>query len=309
VIEAAIDTVRPAADAKGVKLLPVFGSAGIVRGDPARLQQVVWNLLSNAIKFTPRGGRVQLVHRRVGSHVEISVIDTGQGIDPEFLPHVFDRFRQADSSITRQKGGLGLGLSIVRSIVEMHGGTVEADSAGVGHGATFTLRLPLAVLHEATPTREAGLAFTPAAEAAPGMHLLAGLSLLVLDDDVDSRELISRVLCDEGAQVQGAASAAEALETLQALAAAGTPVDALLSDIGLPGEDGYSFIRKVRRLGTPCARVTAIALTALARSEDRRRALMAGFQTHVAKPVDPAELVAVVATLCGRTGMEAGAEH
>lgn len=309
VIEAAIDTVRPAAEAKGVKLLPVFGSAGIVRGDPARLQQVVWNLLSNAIKFTPRDGRVQLVHRRVGSHIEISVIDTGQGIDPEFLPHVFDRFRQADSSITRQKGGLGLGLSIVRSIVEMHGGTVEADSAGVGHGATFTLRLPLAVLHEATPTREAGLACTPAAEAAPGMHLLAGLSLLVLDDDEDSRELISRVLCDEGAQVQGAASAAEALETLQALAAAGTPVDALLSDIGLPGEDGYSFIRKVRRLGTPCARVTAIALTALARSEDRRRALMAGFQTHVAKPVDPAELVAVVATLCGRTGMEAGAEH
>jgi PAS domain S-box-containing protein len=309
VIEAAIDTVRPAADAKGVKLLPVFGSAGIVRGDPARLQQVVWNLLSNAIKFTPRGGRVQLTHRRVGSHVEIGVIDTGQGIALEFLPHVFDRFRQADSSITRQKGGLGLGLSIVRSIVEMHGGTVEVHSAGEGQGASFMVRLPLAVLNESTPVREVGVTAAPAAEAAPRMHLLEGLSLLVLDDDDDSRELVSRVLCDEGAQVHSAASAAEALESLQALAAAGTPVNALLSDIGLPGEDGYSFIRKVRRLGTPIARVTAIALTALARSEDRRRALMAGFQTHVAKPVDPAELVAVVATLCGRTGMEAAAEH
>jgi PAS domain S-box-containing protein len=311
VIEAAIDTVRPAADAKGVKLLPVFGSAGIVRGDPARLQQVVWNLLSNAIKFTPREGRVQLTHRRAGSHIEISVIDTGQGIAPEFLPHVFDRFRQADSSITRQKGGLGLGLSIVRSIVEMHGGTVEAHSAGPAQGSTFTVRLPLAVLHEATPPLPgaAAPAAAPGAEQLPNLHLLQGLSLLVLDDDTDSRELVTRVLCDEGAQVHGAASAAEALELLQSLAAARTPVDALLSDIGLPGEDGYSFIRKVRRLGTPSARVTAIALTALARSEDRRRALMAGFQTHVAKPVDPAELVAVVATLCGRTGMEAAAEQ
>jgi CheY-like chemotaxis protein len=271
---------------------------------------VVWNLLSNAIKFTPRGGRVQLTHRRVGSHVEVSVIDTGQGIAPEFLPHVFDRFRQADSSITRQKGGLGLGLSIVRSIVEMHGGTVEAHSAGEGQGASFTVRLPLAVLHPATTApHEPAAPALPSAEAAPGLHLLQGLSLLVLDDDDDSRDLIARVLCDEGAQVHGAATAAQALEALQSLAAAGTPVDALLSDIGLPGEDGYSFIRKVRRLGTPSARVTAIALTALARSEDRRRALMAGFQTHVAKPVDPAELVAVVATLCGRTGMEAAGEH
>ena len=237
-------------------------------------------------------------------------MDTGQGIAPDFLPHVFDRFRQADSSITRQKGGLGLGLSIVRSIVEMHGGTVEAHSAGPGQGSTFTVRLPLAVLHEATPLPAAAApASAPGAERAPALHLLQDLSLLVLDDDTDSRELVTRVLCDEGAQVHGAASAAEALELLQSLAAAGTPVDALLSDIGLPGEDGYSFIRKVRRLGTPSARVTAIALTALARSEDRRRALMAGFQTHVAKPVDPAELVAVVATLCGRTGMEAAAEH
>ena len=164
---------------------------------------------------------------------------------------------------------------------------------------------------EATPqpAGAAAPAGAPADEQPPNLHLLQGLSLLVLDDDTDSRELVTRVLCDEGAQVHGAASAAEALELLQSLAAAGTPVDALLSDIGLPGEDGYSFIRKVRRLGTPSARVTAIALTALARSEDRRRALMAGFQTHVAKPVDPAELVAVVATLCGRTGLEAPAEH
>jgi PAS domain S-box-containing protein len=309
VIEAAIDTVRPAADAKGVKLLPVFGSAGIVRGDPARLQQVVWNLLSNAIKFTPRGGQVQVTLHKVNSHVHMQVSDTGSGIAPELLPQVFDRFRQADSSATRQKGGLGLGLSIVRSIVEMHGGTVEVHSAGEGQGASFMVRLPLAVLNESTPVREVGVTAAPAAEAAPRMHQLEGLSLLVLDDDDDSRELVSRVLCDEGAQVHSAASAAEALESLQALAAAGTPVNALLSDIGLPGEDGYSFIRKVRRLGTPIARVTAIALTALARSEDRRRALMAGFQTHVAKPVDPAELVAVVATLCGRTGMEAAAEH
>jgi PAS domain S-box-containing protein len=212
VIEAAIDTVRPAAEAKGVKLLPVFGSAGIVRGDPARLQQVVWNLLSNAIKFTPRGGRVQLTHRRVGSHIEVSVIDTGQGIAPEFLPHVFDRFRQADSSITRQKGGLGLGLSIVRSIVEMHGGTVEAHSAGEGQGASFSVRLPLAVLHpQAAAPEEATAPALNAADAAAGLHLLQGLSLLVLDDDEDSRDMISRVLHDEGAQVHGAASAAEAL--------------------------------------------------------------------------------------------------
>jgi PAS domain S-box-containing protein len=296
VIEAAVETVRPAAEAKGVKLIPVFGSAGLVRGDASRLQQVVWNLLSNAIKFTLKGGRVQVAHRKVGSQIEISVSDTGQGIAPQFLPHVFDRFRQADSSITRQKGGLGLGLSIVRSIVEMHGGTVSVLSAGEGQGSTFTERLPMAVLHGVDP----GTAdpHSSAQEVPLADRMLTDLRMLVLDDDPDSRELVSRVLGDEGALVHVAGSVQEALEVL----AQRGPVDAILSDISLPGEDGYSFIRKVRQSEGPAARTPAIALTALARSEDRRRALLAGFQTHVAKPVDPAELVAVIASLTDRTG-------
>jgi PAS domain S-box-containing protein len=296
VIEAAVETVRPAAEAKGVKLIPVFGSAGLVRGDANRLQQVVWNLLSNAIKFTPKGGRVQVAHRKIGSQVEISVSDTGEGIAPQFLPHVFDRFRQADSSITRQKGGLGLGLSIVRSIVEMHGGTVAAFSAGEGQGSTFTVRLPMAVLHGVdTGTADP---HSSAHELPVADRMLGGLRVLVLDDDADSRDLVSRVLGDEGAVARTAGSVAEALAVL----AEHGPVDAILSDISLPGEDGYSFIRKVRQLDGPVARAPAAALTALARTEDRRRALLAGFQTHVAKPVDPAELVAVIASLTGRTG-------
>jgi CheY-like chemotaxis protein/anti-sigma regulatory factor (Ser/Thr protein kinase) len=295
--------VRPAAEARGVKLYPVYGSAGVVRGDAARLQQVVWNLLSNAIKFTPRGGRVQIAHRKVGSQVEISVSDTGQGIPKDFLPHVFDRFRQADSSITRHKGGLGLGLSIVRNIVEMHGGSVSAFSEGEGCGSVFTVRLPMAVLH-GVDLRDEPDGADPHSSSAPlpeGERMLSGLQLLVLDDDADSCELVARVLTDEGARVRTVRSVAEAMVAVHEM----PQLDAILSDISLPGEDGYSFIRRVRNLGTPRARVTAVALTALARSEDRRRALLAGFHSHVAKPVEPAELIAVIATLCERTGVEA----
>lgn len=296
VIEDAIDTVRPALEAKALRLSTVFGSAGVIQGDPARLQQVVWNLLTNAIKFTPKGGRITVTYRKVGSHVELAVSDTGQGIPPEFLPHVFDRFRQFDASTTRSKGGLGLGLAIVRHLTEMHGGHVHAYSEGEGRGATFTITLPLTAIHPAETHVSGFGALMPACGEG---DLLKGLTVLVVDDEPDARELLRRVLEDEGAAVREAAGCAEALAVLDEEPA----VHLIVSDIGMPGEDGYSFMRKVRSSGRPYATVPAAALTALARSEDRRRALMAGFQTHVAKPVDPSELVAVVASLTGRTGL------
>ncbi len=296
VIEDAIDTVRPALEAKALRLSTVFGSAGVIQGDPARLQQVVWNLLTNAIKFTPKGGRITVTYRKVGSHVELAVSDTGQGIPPEFLPHVFDRFRQFDASTTRSKGGLGLGLAIVRHLTEMHGGHVHAYSEGEGRGATFTITLPLTAIHPAETHVSGFGALMPACGEG---DLLKGLKVLVVDDEPDARELLRRVLEDEGAAVREAAGCAEALAVLDEEPA----VHLIVSDIGMPGEDGYSFMRKVRSSGRPYATVPAAALTALARSEDRRRALIAGFQTHVAKPVDPSELVAAVASLTGRTGL------
>jgi CheY-like chemotaxis protein len=268
----------------------VRGSVGVIQGDPARLQQVIWNLLSNAIKFTPKGARVQVTLRRTASSAEIVVSDTGVGIKPEFLPHVFDRFRQADNTITRQYRGLGLGLSIVKSLVELHGGTVEAASPGEGLGATFTVRLPLIAVQ---PRDETVSLMPPDTATGPG---LAGLHVLVVDDELDAREMVACVLRERGATVTLAGSAAEGVRAFQE-----SRPDVIVSDIGMPGQDGYDMIRQIRAI-SPGVTVPAAALTALARPEDRRRALLSGFQTHVAKPVDGLELVAVVAALAGRTG-------
>jgi CheY-like chemotaxis protein len=263
-----------------------------VRGDPGRLQQCFWNLLSNAIKFTPRGGRVQVTLERVNSHLEVCVIDNGQGIKPEFLPHVFERFRQADASTTRRHGGLGLGLSIVKHLVELHGGTVRAKSAGEGLGATFCIEVPLMVVETQIPgTRHPGShTLAPPTLENPS---LAGLTILAVDDEADARELIRRVLEDCGAKVVLAASARDAL----AMVLSERP-DLIISDIGMPEEDGYEFIKKVRALRPEDGgRTPAAALTAFARVQDRTRALRAGYQTHVSKPVEPTELTAAAASL------------
>jgi PAS domain S-box-containing protein len=301
VIESAIDTVRPAADAKNIRLQPVLDpTAGPVSGDSDRLQQIVWNLLTNAVKFTPKGGRVQLCLERINSHVEITVTDTGKGISADFLPFVFERFRQADSSITRSYSGLGLGLAIVRHLVELHGGTVYADSPGEGLGATFTVKLPLMAVstkpnkHERVhPTVGGSVSF----ENSPSLN---GLRILVVDDEADTRELLIQILKECGVDVIAVASAEEVITVLtqQAL-----HLDVLVSDIGMPNQDGYTLLRRVRALPPHSGgRIPAVALTAYARTEDRRAALLAGFQSHVAKPVELAELIAVIANLTGRTG-------
>lgn len=294
VIKAALDTVRPAADARSIRIQTVLDSdASPISGDPDRLQQVVWNLLSNAIKFTPKGGRVQVRLERINSHVEIIISDTGQGISPEFLPHVFNRFTQADSSITRSHSGLGLGLAIVRNIVELHGGSIHADSPGEGEGSTFVVNLPLTIIHRSldTPDRVYSTARTDVPlDNAPS---LSGLQILVVDDEVDAREMLSVLLEQCGASVTTVASASEAFEMLQRL-----KPDILVSDIGMPDEDGYTLITRIRDLSAEKGGQTpAIALTAYARTEDRIRALAAGFQTHMAKPVEPAELIAVIQSL------------
>lgn len=299
-IEMAIDAVRPAAEAKGVRIQKVMDTGvSSIAGDPARLQQVIWNLLSNAIKFTPRGGRVQIRLERVNSHIEIAVSDTGTGISTQFLPFVFDRFRQADGTTTRVHGGLGLGLSIVRHIVELHGGTVHVDSQGEGLGATFTVKLPLLTVYQRDggqervhpATRDAYLSFD-----CP--ERLDGLKVLVVDDEADTRELLRVVLGRCGAEVTTAGSAEEALELLQH-----AWPDMLVSDIGMPGTDGYELIKRIRLLSPEReGKLPAVALTAYARAEDRLQVLRAGYQMHVAKPVELSELVAIVASLAGWNG-------
>jgi CheY-like chemotaxis protein len=271
--------------------------AGPVRGDPARLQQCFWNLLSNAIKFTPKGGRVQVSLERVNSHIEVCVADDGEGIKPEFLPHLFERFRQADASTTRKHGGLGLGLSIVKHLVELHGGTVRAKSAGVGQGATFCIELPLMVVQPPEDLAPRGHPRASAPTTGPiECPSLEGITVLVVDDEPDARDLVRRVLEDCGAKVLTAASAAEGLAALRR-----QRVDVIISDIGMPEVDGYEFMRQVRDLPLDeGGKTPAAALTAFARAEDRTRALRSGYQTHVAKPVEPAELTAVVASLAGR---------
>jgi PAS domain S-box-containing protein len=299
IIEAAIETVRPAAEAKAIQIEAALAGACVITGDPERLQQVMWNLLSNAIKFTPSGGRIGVRLGGDDSHVEIGVSDTGVGIKPDFLPFVFDRFRQADSSSTRAYGGLGIGLSIVRQLVELHGGTVEAESPGGGQGATFTVRLPRTAVREAPPG-EGRLPLPTQACAPPGPDPpLDGLRVFVIDDEADTLEMLTSILGQSGAEVRAATSTEEALRML-----AQWRPDVLVSDIGMPGEDGYEMIRKLRALPEERGgHVPAVALTAYAGAEARRRALASGYQMHVPKPVEPSELVAVVASLAGRLNL------
>ncbi len=294
-LDAAIETVRPAADAKNIRLEKHYDAdPGTIAGDPARLQQVVWNLLSNAIKFTPRDGQVTVELARRGDSVVITVRDTGAGIKPEFITHVFERFRQADASMTRRHGGLGLGLSIVKHLIEQHGGTVRAESAGEGLGSSFSIELPLSKAAPPTRRSRAGLVGAPS-PATPELTLrdLGGVSVLVVDDDRDARELIARILTDCHARVRIAASAREAFDALRA-----DLPDLLISDLGMPEVDGFELLSWVRSLGRDRGGLLpAVALTAFARSEDRLRALEAGFNSHISKPVEPSELIAAVASL------------
>jgi PAS domain S-box-containing protein len=298
VIQAAIDAVRPAADLKEIRLQSVLDPRAVgITGDPDRLQQVVWNLLINSVKFTPKRGRVQVHLQRTNSHVEIVVSDTGQGIGKEQLAHLFERFHQADSTSTRSHTGLGLGLALVRHLVELHGGRVTAQSPGEGQGATFTVELPVAIAHreqerEARVHPTARTVFLSAAGPS-----LRGLRVLVVDDDRDSLDLIHTILVSSGAEARECASASEGLQIVQAWRP-----DVLISDIEMPGEDGYTFIRKVRALDlTKGGKTPALALTAYGRVEDRLRTLSAGYSMHVPKPVDPAELGVIVASLAGRS--------
>jgi signal transduction histidine kinase/ActR/RegA family two-component response regulator len=301
VARAALEAVRPLAAAKHVEL--EFSSnleaLDAVSGDAGRLQQVIWNLLANAIKFTPEGGRVGIVIERSNDCMEVRIVDTGQGISPDFLPHVFERFRQADGATTRRHTGLGLGLAIVRQLVELHGGTVHAASDGLGRGATFTVRLPISA-GEAQAGQAAPLGDRRTAPAAaspmPRLPRLDALRILVVDDNPDGRTLTSLVLTQAGASVKAVASVREALEILEV-----ERPDALVSDIGLPDEDGYALIRQIRRHEAEHGGfLPAVALTGYARAEDRARILAAGFQAHVPKPVEPVELAAVIATMTHR---------
>ncbi|HEV2169293.1 MAG TPA: ATP-binding protein, partial [Candidatus Binatus sp.] len=297
VIEASIEVVRPSADAKSIKIQTLLDpGAGPVAGDPDRLQQIFWNLLSNAIKFTPARGQVQIALRRINSHVEFVVADSGRGIDSKLLPFIFERFRQGDSGTTREYGGLGLGLAIVRHLVELHGGVVHAHSEGKGKGAEFIVELPRsAVIRPAVS--ESSRAHPTAGEGAYGATpSLAGLRVLFVDDEADAREVVSAILVAARAEVVTASSANEALEMLDQF-----KPDVLISDIGLPGEDGYSLIRRVRALPREKGgEIPAVALTAFARMQDRLKVLSSGYQMHVPKPVEPLELATVVASLMRR---------
>ncbi len=301
VIESAIESVRLAAEAKSIRLQSRIDSqAGPLLGDANRLQQVMWNLLSNALKFTPKDGRVEIRLERVNSHAEITVSDTGPGISSEFLPFVFDRFRQHDSSTTRNFGGLGLGLAIVRQLVELHGGTVTVVSPGIGQGTTFTVTLPAMIIPQPLSDPEPLNSIVEAKPRVEASPTLEGLQILVVDDEADALELLSTILENHGAEVIALASVKQALTIIET--ATDRSPHVLVSDIGMPDEDGYSLIRKVRQLEAQRGgKLPAIALTAYAGSDDRRQALLAGFQRHLTKPVDAAELVAVVASLTGRT--------
>jgi PAS domain S-box-containing protein len=295
VVEAAVEAVRPAAEARGTVLDVVLSpDTGVVMGDPDRLQQVVWNLLSNAVKFTPGDGRVSVTLERDGDEARITVADSGTGIEPEFLPHVFERFRQADASSTRRHGGLGLGLSIVHRLVEMHGGRVQAESGGAGKGANFTVWLPLDLTVTRLPEPSAAPSHAPANGLAPR---LSGLSVLVVEDEDDTREMLRALLERAGATVHAAPSSAAGLTAI----GTGSP-DIVVADIGMPGEDGYHFIEQLRARETGSGHETpVIALTAYAGTDDRRRALAAGFNRHLTKPIDPGAFIETIAQLAGRS--------
>ena len=296
-IEAVVDVVRPAADARNIHLQTSLDPLiSPVSGDPDRIQQIIWNLLTNAIKFTPKGGRVEVRLERIASNVEITISDTGQGIAPEFLLHVFERFRQSDSSSTRTHGGLGLGLSIVSQLVELHGGTVAAESPGAGKGTTFKVILPLLSAHQELSDVDMTRTLIASKTLTDWQPSLADLLVLVVDDEPDARELITAVLTGRGAEVVSVESAGEALEEMER-----QRFDVLVSDIGMPMMDGYGLIEKIRQLPAERGgRIPAAALTAYAGVEDRMHALSAGYQMHVPKPVEPAELATVVANLAGR---------
>lgn len=295
IIDAALETVRPAADAKNIRLEKCYQrDAAPISGDPGRLQQVIWNLLSNAIKFTPRDGRVRVEVASDGDYTEICVSDTGAGIEPEFIGHVFERFRQADASTTRRHGGLGLGLAIVKHLVEQHGGTVHVESEGENRGARFTIRLPKAGPHT-QPARVDRATVNPPPPHSPDTVLsdLSGVNVLVVDDEPDARDLIKRILSDCSANVVTAGSASAALAAFRDIRP-----DVLVSDLGMPDVDGFELLARVRALGQDAGSdVAAVALTAFARPEDRNRALDAGFQAHISKPVEPGELIATVASI------------
>ena len=297
IVEAAVDSARPSADVKGIRLKAILSSnSDIVSADSARLQQVVWNLLTNAIKFTPKGGQVQVLLQRVNSHLELSVSDTGVGIPANYLPHVFDRFSQKDSSTTRAFGGLGLGLAICKQLVELHGGSIRAASLGEGRGATFSVQLPLSI---AQLNDQSGPRIHPTAETQSGevmsLPRLEGVHVFVVDDEPDARELLRAVLEDQGGKVTSFTSAEDALAALKT-----TKPTVFVCDIGMPKMDGYQLIRALRAEESRRERIPALALTAFARAEDRKRSLVAGYQAHLAKPFDVGELILVVADLVGR---------
>jgi CheY-like chemotaxis protein len=297
ILHESIETLRPAADAKRIKVQTLIDpQVGPIAGDPDRLRQIVWNLLSNAIKFTPKEGHVQLQLARINSSVEITVSDTGVGIAPDFLPHIFERFRQADSGTARQHAGLGLGLAIVRNLVEMHGGKVSASSDGPGSGATFRVRLPVMIAHADTVAEHR---VHPRHEASPPLQLLpdlTGTHVLAIDDEPDAVRLLAEILQAAGAVVTTATSAAAALDLVEA-----SPPDVIIADLGMPIMDGFELIGRIRQSDHKQVRETpAAALTAYARSEDRARALQRGFEMHLAKPVDPVELVSAVKALARR---------
>jgi signal transduction histidine kinase/PAS domain-containing protein len=297
-VQAAIDTATPAAEAKQIRLEAVLHEDGpvLIAGDADRLQQVLWNLLSNAVKFTPKDGRIQVALERVASQVQVRVEDTGAGIAPAFMPHVFDRFRQADASTTRRHGGLGLGLSIVKQLVELHGGSVTVSSEGPGRGSVFVVTLPVAALRPAVETAIAPRAAGHPMPAVEDYVAVDGVRVLVVDDDADAREMVRRLLQERGCVVATAGSVNEALHVLGR-----GRFDVLVSDIGMPGEDGHALIRRIRALGAEAGGdIPAVALTAYARPEDRAKALRAGFQRHTVKPIDPVELFSLVARLAGR---------
>jgi signal transduction histidine kinase/ActR/RegA family two-component response regulator len=301
VVDAAIETVRAAAQARRVSLTShIHHSTGTIIADEDRVQQILWNLLSNAVKFTPAGGTVSVSAQRLDDVVELVVRDSGEGIAPDFLPYVFDRFRQFDGSTTRRHGGLGLGLAIVRHLAELHGGTVRAESDGRGLGAAFTVLLPLSPSSDLAV--ETQRAVTPLSQSRPmePRKLLAGRRVLVLDDDGDMRDLIGMILEDAGATVFAASTVSTAIAVLGQ-----SPPDVAVSDLAMPGEDGYAFALRVRTAENEAARrVPLVAMTAYARAEDRRRVLAAGFDRHVAKPIEPEELVeALAAVIASRSSV------